>query len=82
MTKKGQVETLTVTAKQIMCDPAFARRRSVPVIRQTMAYPAPSFRQRIPGRPTGGDRFTPRGLLPRGRRLNRELTDDGGPPLQ
>ena len=31
-----------------------------------MAYPSPSFRQRIPGRPTGGgDRFTPRGLLPR-----------------
>jgi hypothetical protein len=25
----------------------------------------PSTRQRIPGRPTGGDRFTPRGLLPR-----------------
>jgi len=26
----------------------------------------PSSRQRIPGRPTdGGDRFTPRGLLPR-----------------
>ena len=31
-----------------------------------MAYPPPSFRQRIPGRPTdGGDRFTPRSLLPR-----------------
>jgi hypothetical protein len=31
-----------------------------------MAYPPPSFRQHIPGRPTsGGDRFTPRGLLPR-----------------
>jgi hypothetical protein len=30
-----------------------------------MAYPPPSSRQRIPGRPTGGDRFTPRGLLPR-----------------
>jgi hypothetical protein len=31
-----------------------------------MAYPPPSFRQRIPGRPMdGGGRFTPRGLLPR-----------------
>jgi hypothetical protein len=31
-----------------------------------MAYPSPSSRQRIPGRPMdGGDRFTPRGLLPR-----------------
>jgi hypothetical protein len=31
-----------------------------------MAYPPPSFRQRIPGRPPdGGDRFRPRGLLPR-----------------
>jgi hypothetical protein len=31
-----------------------------------MAYPPPSLRQRMPGRPTGGgDRFTPRGLLPR-----------------
>jgi len=31
-----------------------------------MAYPPPSFRQRTPSRPTdGGDRFTPRGLLPR-----------------
>jgi hypothetical protein len=24
----------------------------------------PSSRQRTPGRPTGGDRFTPRGILP------------------
>jgi len=31
-----------------------------------MPYLPPSSRQRIPGRPTGrGDRFTPRGPLPR-----------------
>ncbi|HVI68795.1 MAG TPA: hypothetical protein VM910_40455 [Bradyrhizobium sp.] len=31
-----------------------------------MACPPPSPRQRIPGRPTdAGDRFKPRGLLPR-----------------
>jgi hypothetical protein len=40
--------------------------RVLPAISAVMPYVPPSPRQRIPGRPTdGGDRFTPRGLLPR-----------------